>query len=149
MSQKKLSEVLAEALKNAKQEEVLVIANGAVISLQQLEGIIEELKASHLATVQALEVQLENAQNSLASSADIVEELSSQLEKQKLSNPNYRPTADLGKLGHFRINHPVRLPSGEIYAIEELAKNIKLVTELVKGQSTAVTKLTEEEIENL
>lgn len=120
---KKISEVLAVALKNAKGEEaIIIVANDSIKAVSDLEDQLER---------------------SLA----LIDEQASQLEDVKRSNPNYRPTVEI-KEGTFRINHPIRSAAGIVLSIAEIAENPKLVAELAKSASTAVTKLTKEEISN-
>lgn len=98
-----------------------------------------EIRAVALEVIKALA----SLESQLDSSLSVIDEQSAELEKSKLSNPNYRPTAKI-KNDEFQINHPVRNAKGEVITIQEIADNPKLVAELHKNGSTAVTKLTKE-----
>lgn len=120
---KKISEVLIAALKSAKgEEEIIVVANNSIKAVSDLEGQLD-------------------------SSFALIDEQALKLEEVKRSNPSYRPTAKINE-GTFRINHPIRTEAGLILSITDIAENLKLVADLAKSASTAVTKLTEEEISN-
>lgn len=111
-----ISEIFSEKLKKANGEvEIKAIA-------------VDAIKA-----IAGLETELDTSEGLIAEQA-------AELEKHKISNPNYRPTAKI-KSDEFRINHAVRNAAGEVVSIDAIQSNLKLIAELHKAGSTAVTKL--------
>ena len=86
---------------------------------------------------------LSEAEKQIESAEGIIAEQSAEVEKAKVSNPFYRPTTKL-KTGTYQINHAVRGDNGLVIPIDEIAGNVKLVEQLIKSGSTAVSKLIEE-----
>lgn len=142
-----ISGLLQEALKKATGEAaILVTADNAIKELINLEkerdSFLKAISIKDLA-ISNLEIKVKDAELQLNSSLELIDEQAAELEKSKLSNPNYRPSLKV-KDAEFRINHAVRDAKGTIVSITELAANPKLVAELHKSGSTAVTLLPKE-----
>lgn len=120
MSELKKSVTLAAAVIAAGEDlqKVLAVANEAIAALETVE------------------TELESAEG-------IIDEQAAQIDLAVKSNPDYRPDVKI-KTGTVRINHAIRNSSGGIVSIEQIAADPKLIAELLKSESSAVTLLSKD-----
>lgn len=83
---------------------------------------------------------LAGAEKQLDDAATMIIQHEEKAAAERKTNPNYRPEAVIGKKT-YRINHKVRSSTGQILELDEIAADAKLIQELVKNQSSAVTEL--------
>ncbi|WP_343524378.1 hypothetical protein [Pedobacter sp.] len=86
---------------------------------------------------------LADAEKQLDTAATMIIEHEEKAAAERKTNPNYRPEVVINKKT-YRINHKVRSASGQVLELDEIAANAKLIQDLVKNQSSAVTELTKD-----
>lgn len=84
---------------------------------------------------------LANLETELETAEKMIDEQSKKLEDIVKGNPDYRPEVTTKK-GTVRINHAIRDSSGKIISIEKISEDPKLIEDLLKTESSAVTLLT-------
>lgn len=119
MSELKKSASLAVLLTEAGDDlkKVLAVASEAIAALAQAESDIETAEK-------------------------VIDEQAIKIDTAIKSNPDYRPEVKIKK-GTVRINHPIRTQSG-IISIEKIGEDPKLIEDLLKSESSAVTLLSKD-----
>lgn len=83
---------------------------------------------------------LTGAEKQIETADKLIDDQNKAVEEARTSNPNYRPTATFQKKT-YQVNHKIRSADGNILSLAEIAADVKLIAELVKSKSTAITEL--------
>ena len=97
--------------------------------IKALQAEIEKLKADNA-----------EKDNALETAATLVDEQTKAIEALKGSNPNFKPTVEIGEKT-YQINHGIRDEKGDVHNIADIEKNTTLIKSLIKSESSAVSEV--------